>query len=146
MDQSPTLSTSLDLTPEMCLAFSGSEVFKNYHVNANFLLSPWKSPNTEILILIPYTILPSVYWSEKNGPNAGLYKSLWILKGMICVSFVSGWDVNIRYVVVLTQAPYELGQASNEAVWAVSVLRFFLGRSGQVMHMQEVEFDLNSED
>lgn len=50
MDQSPTLSIALDLTSEMCLAFSGREAFfkKKHHVDASSLLSPYKRPNTEI--------------------------------------------------------------------------------------------------
>lgn len=49
MDQSPTSSIALDLTSEMCLAFSGRETFlKKHHEDASSLLSPCKSPNTEI--------------------------------------------------------------------------------------------------
>lgn len=50
MDQSPTPSIALHLTSEMCLAFSGREAFfkKKNHVDASSLLSPCKSPNTEI--------------------------------------------------------------------------------------------------
>lgn len=58
----------------------------------------------------------------KNGPNANLSTFLWILKGMMYVSFVSNKVCKIckyRYVVVMTQVLYELGQANREAVLEV---------------------------
>lgn len=48
MDPSPIPSSMLELTSEMCLAFSGRVPFKKYHMNASSLLSLYKSPNTEI--------------------------------------------------------------------------------------------------